>query len=117
MKELIRERENDLIVKEMGNNKEKRIEELNSEVNTLTVHIYELEFQNNHGRSFYQRFTSKFPGLYIFLKGNTDIKNALINIKGYNAIKNNNLFDIGYYLTNYRDVKLSGMNPLFISWF
>ncbi|MGP8189897.1 MAG: glycosyltransferase [Methanobacterium sp.] len=112
MKELIRERENDLIVKEMGNNKEKRIEELNSEVNTLTVHIYELEFQNNHGRSFYQRFTSKFPGLYIFLKGNTDIKNALINIKGYNAIKNNNLFDIGYYLTNYRDVKLSGMDPL-----
>ena len=45
-------------------------------------------------------------------KNNHGIKNALINIKGYRAIKKDNLFDIGYYLNNNDDVRLSGRDPI-----
>jgi Putative glycosyl/glycerophosphate transferases involved in teichoic acid biosynthesis TagF/TagB/EpsJ/RodC len=56
--------------------------------------------------------TSKSPNLYIILNINeTGIRNALINIKGYRAIKKNNLFDMDFYLKNYSNVK-SGMDPL-----
>ncbi|MDD4593629.1 MAG: glycosyltransferase [Methanobacteriaceae archaeon] len=34
------------------------------------------------------------------------------NIKGFRSIKKNNLFDEEFYLSNYKDVKASGMNPI-----
>jgi len=40
------------------------------------------------------------------------MKDALRNIKGYKAIKKNNLFDIGYYLKNNNDIRISGIDPL-----
>ena len=64
-------------------------------------------------KSVAKKLIKTFPGLYIlFTRKNGNFKNALINLKGYNYIKNNNLFDISYYLTNNPDVKLSNMDPL-----
>ena len=40
------------------------------------------------------------------------MKNAWINIKGYRAIKSLGLFDEVYYLNRYKNVLISGMNPL-----
>lgn len=48
----------------------------------------------------------------LFNRKNNGIKNTLINIKGYRAIRTNHLFDTTYYLKNNSDVKLSGMNPI-----
>ena len=59
-----------------------------------------------------QRLISKFPNLYIFFKDKYSLKNALVNIKGYRAIKKNNLLDLGFYLKNYPNVNLSGMDPI-----
>jgi len=60
-----------------------------------------------------QRLISRFPNLYIIYNGKkTGFKNALINIRGYNAIKENHLLDEDYYLINNIDVKLSGMDPV-----
>ena len=40
-----------------------------------------------------QKLILKFPSLYMLLnRKNNGLKTALINIKGYNAIKKNNLF-------------------------
>ena len=55
---------------------------------------------------------SKIPYLFILLKSKGNIKEAWINIKGYRAIKTLELFDEIYYLTKYKNVLLSGMNPL-----
>lgn len=60
-----------------------------------------------------QKLKSYVPSLYIlFNRKNNDIKNALINIKGYKTIKKNQLLDESYYLKNNSDVRLSGMDPL-----
>ena len=40
------------------------------------------------------------------------MKNVWINIKGYRAIKSLGLFDETYYLNRYKNVIISGMNPL-----
>ncbi len=48
----------------------------------------------------------------LFSRKNNGIKNALINIKGYNAIKKNQLLDTNYYSKNNIDVKSSGMDPI-----
>ncbi len=48
----------------------------------------------------------------LFNKNNHGIKNTLINIQGYRAIKKNHLFDYDYYLKNNDDVKQSGINPI-----
>lgn len=98
----------DSIVRKM----DKQLKELKLQVNNLTEDIYEMRFDTGYGRSFIQRMISNFPSLYILLKGNNGIKNTLINIRGYNVIKKNNLFDEGYYLKNYVDVRLSGMDPI-----
>jgi hypothetical protein len=48
----------------------------------------------------------------ILNKNNKGIKNTLINLKGYRAIKKNKLFDINYYLKNNGDVRLSRIDPV-----
>ena len=74
---------------------------------------YELEYKSNQGRSLKQRLISRFHGLYILIhRNNNGIKNTLLNIKGYNAIKNNNLLDLGYYLKTNSDIRLSGKDPI-----
>lgn len=94
-------------------NNGKKIGELNSILNSLEVSLIESEYSSNKGRSITQRIFSKFPSTYILLKmKETGIKNALRNIKGYKAIKDNYLFDIGFYLKKYAGVRLSGMDPL-----
>ena len=91
---------------------EKQLNELNRSINDITALFYEMEFNNGRGRSLTKRLTSKFPSFYILFKGNKGLKNSLLTIKGYKAIKKNNLFDTGYYLKNSRDVRLSGADPL-----
>lgn len=73
----------------------------------------EYEYKTNKYRSLTQRMFSKFPFLLMlrFLP-KTGLKKILLNRKGYHAIKNEDLFDIGYYLNNYSDVKLSGNDPI-----
>jgi hypothetical protein len=53
-----------------------------------------------------------FPTFTSFKGKNNGIKNVLINMKGYTAIKKNNLFDVGYYLKNNENIRLSGINPI-----
>lgn len=81
-------------------------------VNQLTNRFIEIEYHNNKGRSIKQRLISKFPSLYILSNDIRSIRNALINIKGYKAIKDNNLLDIGYYLEKNPDIRLSGADPI-----
>lgn len=60
-----------------------------------------------------QDLISRFPTLYILFNVNeTGIKNAMINMRGYNAIKKSQSLDIEFYLNEYSDVKLSGMDPI-----
>lgn len=84
-----------------------------TQMDTIESSILEKQYHDNSGRSFSQRLISKFPSLYILLKrDNNGLKKSLINIKGYRAIKKNNLFDIGYYLKNNKDVMKAGKDPL-----
>jgi glycosyltransferase involved in cell wall biosynthesis/chaperonin cofactor prefoldin len=79
----------------------------------LMARYYEMQYLNNDGRPLKQRLISLFPGLYILLKFNKNgIKHNLINIKGYNSIKENHLLDIGYYLKNNRDIRVAGKDPI-----
>jgi hypothetical protein len=59
------------------------------------------------------RIVFKFPKLYIlFNRNNKGLKDAILNIKGYQAIKENGLLDIEYYLKNNLDVQKSGIDPI-----
>ena len=92
---------------------EKKVEELTQHVNKLLNGFYESEYLNNSGRSLKQRFISTFSSLYILLnRNNGSFKIALKNVKGYNLIKRNHLLDIGFYLNNNPDVRLSGKDPI-----
>lgn len=74
-----------------------------------------VEIQKPKNSNFIKRLYSKIPSLYIFINiKNTGLKNALLNIKGYNAIKKNDLLDIGYYLNRNRHIKISGMDPILL---
>mgnify|MGYP001220161347 CR=1 FL=1 len=92
---------------------------LNKEVNglikeniDLKSNLYGIHYKNMD-RTIIQSLFYKFPTLKILLnKNNTGFKNALINVKGYKAIKKNNLFDIGYYLQNNEDIRKSGKDPI-----
>lgn len=86
---------------------------LNSKTSNLTSNIYKIKYLKNSVRSITPRLISRFPILYILLnKENNGIKNILTNIMGYKSIKQRHLFDIGYYLKNNNDVRLSGIDPL-----
>ncbi len=83
------------------------------DTNYLVEELYENQYRENIGRSIGQRLTSKFPILYIIFNNKIgDIKGIINNIKGYRSIKRNNLFDVGYYLRMYPDIKISGKDPL-----
>jgi len=86
---------------------------LKYQIENLTSRLLEMEYLNNNNRSITQRLVSKFPSLYILAKSNkTGLKNTLVNIKGYKAIKKNKMFDIGYYLKNNPDIRASGADPI-----
>jgi len=55
---------------------------------------------------------SNIPYLFILVKSKGNLKNAMVNLKGYRAIKNLGLFDETYYLNKYKNVLISGMDPL-----
>ena len=57
------------------------------------------------------KFLSKIPEAYILHKTH-DKKMARLIIKGYKAIRKNNLFDDEFYLSNYPKVRNSNMDPL-----
>jgi glycosyltransferase involved in cell wall biosynthesis len=87
------------------------VRKLRKKLDSIETTYFEMRYHKNYDRSYTQRLSSKFTILYLLLKGNGSIKNALTNIKGYRAIKNNNLFDIGYYLKNNKDVMSTGKDP------
>ena len=91
---------NDELVKELSNN-----------VDYIERNVAEMNYRNNYGRLIKQRLMSRFTILYLLLKGKSDIKSSIINIKGYRAIKKNHLFDVGYYLKSNRDVMETGKDP------
>ena len=87
-------------------------EKLYNKLEDVETTIIEMKYYDNYGRSLLQRLSSKFTTLYILFKpDNIGIKNKIINIKGYRAIKKNNLFNIGYYLKNNTDLRLTGKDP------
>ncbi|WP_299524556.1 glycosyltransferase [uncultured Methanobrevibacter sp.] len=61
--------------------------------------------------SFKNKLMSKIPTTYILHKSSNK-KEAKLIIKGYKAIRKNNLFDDDFYLNKYPKVKNSGMDPL-----
>ena len=87
------------------------VKELQDKVDYIETNIAEMNYRNNYGRSFKQRLTSKLAVIYILLKRENGFKNAIINLKGYRAIKKNHLFDVGYYLKTNRDVMATGKDP------
>ena len=87
---------------------EKIMEKMKHQLDTIETSVIEMKYYDNFDRLYGQRLTSKFPGLYILLRKNKGIKNNLINLKGYRAIKKNNLFDIGYYLKKNPDLRATG---------
>lgn len=92
---------------------ENEIKDLNKEIIDFKTLFCEMEYKTNANRPLIQRLISRLPSLYImFNRGNRGIRNVLVNIKGYREIKRNKLVDIGYYLINNRDVRLSGMDPI-----
>lgn len=56
---------------------------------------------------------TKIPYLYMFLKSKGNIKKAWFDIKSYRTIKRSGLFDEDYYLKTYKNVLVSGINPLY----
>lgn len=82
-------------------------------LDSVSNNIVEMEYDNGKNRSMLQKISSRIPSLLIlFNRRNAGFKNALINIKGYKAIKKNNMLDTGYYLNNYKDVRVSGKDPI-----
>lgn len=109
--ELIKEK--DLTLEELKQKYHSHIYKLNLQINKLSSDLYETEYQNNKGRTFKQILETKFYMIYLLTKKkNKGIKNAIINIRGYRAIKNKHLLDIGYYLKNNLDVRSSGDDPI-----
>jgi len=93
------------IIRDMG----EREVELRSQVDDLVFELYEMDYNSN------KSFFSRFPSLYILfsgIKNDRSLRNIFANIKGYRAIKENDLFDVGYYLKNNSDVRSSYRDPL-----
>ncbi|UTB33060.1 MAG: glycosyltransferase [Methanobacterium sp. ERen5] len=89
--------------KTQNNDLENRVDEVKTE----------FEFRNNKNRSVGQRIISKFPFLnMIRYMPKTGFKTTLINRKGYQEIKKNNLLDVGYYLNTYADIRKTGKDPI-----
>lgn len=91
----------------------KSIKECLTEVNQWpwVINAKKLNF-NDKKLTKTKRLILKLYPIYILLNRKNSIKNALITIKGYRAIKKNYLLDKDYYLRNSPDIKLSGMDPI-----
>jgi len=90
-----------------------RVEQLKIELDIVLNNFYEIGYINNQNRSLKQRIISTFSSIYILLnRNNGGLKKAIKNIRGYNLIKKNHLLDIGFYLSNNSDVRLSGKDPI-----
>ena len=115
-------------IKEERDKLSKRIIQLTAENNSLLKrydnHIisnstlktgYNIEKNSfkNKFKNFFKRFKNQNHYLYIlFQRNNFGIKNVLININGYNAIKKNCYLDITYYYKNNPDIKDAGIDPI-----
>jgi len=109
--ELIKEKE--LTLGKLKQKYQSHIYKLNLLINKLSSDLYEMEYHNHKGRTIKQRLETKFYMVYLLTKKkNRGIKNAIINIRGYRAIKNKQLLDVGYYLKNNPDVRSSGDDPI-----
>lgn len=87
--------------------------ELQSEVDDIWVNFYETDYLNGRNRPLSQRLISRFSTLYLISKWNKlGLKKAFTYSKGYKIIKNNHLLNIGYYLKNNKDIRLSGKDPI-----
>lgn len=115
------DRKNDLLIKDIDSLiKERKLLIRNENINSKKYlqieklnNLLEKQLQITYKKTLHQRLFSKFPRLNIlFNRNNTGIKNVYMNIKGYNEIKKNDLFDIDYYLKNNSDVRLSGTDPI-----
>lgn len=84
----------------------------NKKLNQLKLKYITQEYHCNVNRSIFQRLISKFPSLFILTHPQNSIKNTLLNIKGYKAIKKNKLLYIGFYLKNNPSVRRSGIDPI-----
>ena len=88
-------------------------QELQNTLDEISTDFYMMEYFSNKNRTITQKVFSKFPSLYILFNTNKiGIKNRLINIKGYRALKNSTLFDMDFYIKNNEDIRLSGMDPI-----
>ena len=59
-----------------------------------------------------KRFIQKMPIIYILLHNGFNLKKTLIDIKGYNNIKRNDLFDSRFYQKKYNDLNNQNINLL-----
>ena len=85
-----------------------------ADYNKLLSAIYEESYNNNNNRSIKQRLTSKLYPLSLFLNQSRcgGFKNMLLTVKGYNAMKKSDLFNVGYYLNKHESVRKDGMDVL-----
>lgn len=82
-------------------------------ITQLESDLYQLEYKIHKNRSLKNRSFSIFYPFYILYKNkNHGLKNAFVTIKGYRAIKNKKLLDIGFYLRKNGDIRISGMDPI-----
>lgn len=106
-KKLLKEKEGIIKDIEQKNDQYKKL------VDSTSANLIKMEYDHGKNRSIFQKIISRIPSLVIlFSRKNASFKNALINIKSYKAIKNSNMLDIGYYLYNYDDVRVSGKDPI-----
>lgn len=85
----------------------KKIHTLKKGIDELRTNFYMAEYENRR-----KPLSHRFPSLYILFKRRDGLKTSLRNIKAYKAIKKHDLLDIGYYLKNNQDVRLSGADPI-----
>jgi glycosyltransferase involved in cell wall biosynthesis len=92
--------------------RELEFEKIKSEMDNLNKIISETG-HSNYEKSAGKWLISTFPSIYFLSKmKQSGFKNVLANIKGYKAIKKNNLLDVNYYLKNNPDVRISGTDPI-----
>ena len=91
----------------------KRFNDIESKIDDMWFNFYETDYLDGKNRSLNQRFISKFSTLYLISKWyRLGLKKAFTYSKAYKIIKDNKLLNIGYYLKNNEDIRLSGKDPI-----
>ncbi len=99
-------------INELTNHNKQLLENSNKQklrLNALEKQLNGIEISDNNAVDIKNR--NSYVSI-LFNRNNQGIKDAIINIRGYRAIKKNNLFDANFYLRNNTDVRLSGMDPI-----